>query len=79
MGAEYPPARPPTPASRLIMREDGAEALEYGARAMTRTEAVTALQALGFQKTAAYKALSPEGRFGELLEHTLDGLIEWKG
>jgi len=56
-----------------------AEALEYGEHAMTRTEAVAALQELGFQKTAAYKALSQEGRFAELLEHTPDGLIEWKG
>jgi hypothetical protein len=56
-----------------------AEALEYGEHAMTRTEAVATLQTLGFQKTAAYKALSPHGKFGELLEHTPDGLIAWQG
>lgn len=64
---------------RRVMREDLAEALEYGAHALTRQEAVAALQALGFQKTAAYKALSPDGKFAELLEHTSDGLVEWKG
>ncbi len=74
-----PPTYQPRAASRRVMREDVAEALEYGGRALTRAEAVAALQALGFQKTAAYKALSPDGRFSELLEHTLDGLIEWKG
>jgi hypothetical protein len=73
------PTAPPNAAKRRIMREDLAEALAYGARSMTRQEAVAALQALGFQKTAAYKALSPDGRFRELLAVTPDGLIEWKG
>ena len=71
--------RPMKAAGRRVMREDVAEALEYGARALTRLEAVAALQALGFGKTAAYKGLSPDGRFGDFLEHTPDGLIEWKG
>ncbi len=62
-----------------IAREDLAEALEYGARMFSRKEAVNALQDLGFRKTAAYKALSANSKFGSLLEFTPDGLIEWKG
>jgi hypothetical protein len=73
------PARQPKAASRRIVREDLAEALEYGARSLTRGEAVAALQARGYRKTAAYKALLIEGKFGDLLEYTPDGLIEWKG
>lgn len=65
--------------SRRVTREDLAEALEYGTRSMLLGEAVAALQALGFGKTAAYKALSVEGKFCELLEHTQDGLVEWVG
>lgn len=74
-----PLAPPPVVGNRRITREDLAEALAYGARSMTRQAAVAALQALGFGKTAAYKALSPDGRFAEFVELTPDGLIEWKG
>ena len=70
---------PPKAAMRRIMREDLAEALAYVAQSMMRQEAVAALQALGFQKTSAYKALSPDGKFADFLEHTPDGLIEWQG
>jgi hypothetical protein len=73
------PQTQPIARAKRVCREDLAEALEYGERAVTRQEAVNALQNLGFKKTAAYKALSPSGRFGELLEYTPDGLIEWKG
>src|SRR5262249_8076360 len=66
-------------AARRITREDMAEALAYGARSMTRQEAVAALQALGFRKTAAYKALSADGKFSGLVEHTPDGMVEWRG
>jgi hypothetical protein len=64
---------------RQVTRDDLAQALAYGARSMTRQEAVAALQALGFKKTAAYKALSENGRFADLIEHDADGLIEWRG
>ncbi len=64
---------------RRITREDVAEALGYGGRPVPRADAVAALQALGFKKTAAYKALSPEGRFADLLELSSDGSIEWIG
>jgi hypothetical protein len=77
--AEVESDAPLRTAKRRIKREDLAEALAYGARRLTRQEAVAALQALGFKKTAAYKALSPDGRFGAFLEHSPDGLIEWQG
>jgi hypothetical protein len=73
------PSRQLKSTSKRITREDLAEALDYGARSMVLGEAVAALQALGFGKTASYKAFSPDGKFGELLEHTPDGLVEWRG
>jgi hypothetical protein len=81
--AAPPPAVRPvatvTPAAKRIRREDIATALDYGSRSVPRSEAVAALQALGFHKTAAYKALSASGRFAEFIEIAPDGLIEWKG
>jgi hypothetical protein len=65
--------------ARGASREDLAEALGYGARRLTRKEAVGALEAMGFRKTAAYKALTLDGKLGDLIEVTPDGLIEWKG
>jgi hypothetical protein len=82
------PARPaPVPSTvpvfsasaRRVTREDLAEALAYGERAFTRKEAVAAIEALGFRKTAAYKALSADGKFGSLIEFTPDGLMAWRG
>ena len=68
------------PASvKKVTRDDLAEALAYGAKPLTRKEAVAALETLGFRKTSAYKALSPEGKFGSLIEFTPDGLVEWRG
>ena len=78
---QIPPQSKPLRATapRRITREDMAEALGYGARPVSRADAVAALQALGFKKTAAYKALSPEGRFADLLEFSSDSSIEWIG
>ena len=67
------------PPANKITRYDLAEALAYGVRQFTRKEAVAALESLGFGKTAAYKALSPAGKFSSLIGFTQDGLIEWKG
>ena len=67
------------PKAKRIMRDDLAEALAYGAKQFSRKEVVTALAALGFRKTAAYRALSPGGKFGNLIEFSPNGLIEWKG
>lgn len=64
---------------KRVTREDLAEALAYGARKFTRKEAVEELETLGFRKTAAYKALSADGKFAALIEFTSDGLIEWNG
>jgi hypothetical protein len=77
--ASKPQSPRPIAPARRIMREDLAEALAYGERRLTRKEAVGALEALGFRKTSAYKALSPDGRFGSLIEITPDGLVAWNG
>jgi len=54
MRDEYtPPAIKPATKARRVMREDMAEALAYDAKGFTRKEAVAALEALGFRKTAA--------------------------
>jgi hypothetical protein len=76
---DAPPLSTPTLAAKRVTREDLAEALAYGERAFTRKEAVVALEALGFRKTSAYKAVSPNGKFASLIEFTPDDLIEWKG
>ena len=66
-------------APKRITREDVADALAYGAKRLTRKEAVVALEALGFRKTSAYKALAEDGKLASLIEFASDGLIEWKG
>ena len=71
------PVKQPLPAKgRTITREDLA-AIFNGARGLTRTAAVSALKALGFGKTAAYAALSPDGRFSAWLRCAPDGIITW--
>jgi len=50
-----------------------------GARSLTRKAAVAALKSLGFGKTAAYEALSADGRFVSWLQIAPDGTITWKG
>jgi hypothetical protein len=45
----------------------------------TRTGAVAALKSLGFGRTAAYDALSADGRFASWLQVAPDGIITWKG
>jgi hypothetical protein len=47
------------------------------ARTLTRTAAVAALKKIGFGKTAAYAALSPDGRFFAWLQFVPDGIITW--
>jgi len=54
-----------------------ATAFHHGARKLTRTNAVAALKTLGFGKTAAYAALTPDGRFAACLQCTPDGIITW--
>lgn len=62
---------------RLVTREDLANVFRQGW--LTRPEAVAALKRLGFSKSAAYEALSEEGRFAFLLHFAPDGLIAWRG
>jgi hypothetical protein len=70
---------PPLPFKRnVIMREDIADAFQHGARSLTRTAAVAALNKLGFGKTAAYEALLEDGRFSAWLKFAPDGMISWK-
>jgi hypothetical protein len=71
---------PPLPAikKKFVTREDLATVFQRGARALTRTAAVAALKNLGFGKTAAYDALSPDGRFSAWLQCAPDGVITWK-
>lgn len=66
------------PPRKTIMREDMANIFNRGARALTRKAAVAALKVLGFGKTAAYGALSPDGRFAAWLQFAPDGIITWK-
>jgi hypothetical protein len=71
------PVRQPVPGKgRTITREDLA-VIFNGARGLTRTAAVSALKAVGFGKTAAYAALSPDGRFSAWLQCAPDGIITW--
>jgi len=74
------PAQAPFSAAKrkLIMREDMAKIFRYGARNLTRKEAVVALIGLGFGKTAAYEALAINGRFASWLKIAPDGIIDWK-
>lgn len=75
-----PDPQPPfTDARRNVTREDLSAIFKNGTRTLTRPAAVTALKELGFGKTAAYKALSMDGRFASLLRFTPDGIIAWKG
>jgi hypothetical protein len=63
---------------KFIMRKDMEIAFRHGARGMTRTEAVAVLNGLGFGKSAAYEALSVNGRFSAWLQFAPDGMITWK-
>ena len=78
---DAPPAFRPSapPPARKVTREDLAESLAYGARGFSRKEAVAALVARGFRKTAAYKALAEDGRFADMIEFTANGLTWRKG
>jgi type IV secretory pathway VirB10-like protein len=82
--AAMPPAAPVAPPSvaprsrRNVTREDLATIFNNGTRGLTRTAAVAALKALGFGKTAAYKALSMDGRFAPCLQFSPGGSITWK-
>jgi hypothetical protein len=72
------PLNMPSQKRRIVLREDLAGIFRHGARSLYRIEAVAELQRLGFGKTAAYEALSPEGRFASWLKIAPDGIIAWK-
>jgi hypothetical protein len=75
--AQAPPLPPIK--KKFVTREDIATVFYHGARPLTRPAAVAALKSLGFGKTAAYDALSPDGRFAPWLQCAPDGIITWKG
>jgi hypothetical protein len=62
---------------KVITRKNMATVFHHGASALTRTAAVAALRNIGFGKTAAYAALSPDGRFSTWLRFSPDGIITW--
>lgn len=64
---------------RLVLREDLAAIFNNGKRPLYRVEAVVELQRRGFGQTAAYKALSPDGRFASWMHIAPDGVITWNG
>jgi len=63
---------------KTITRENMAAIFNHGARKLDRKAAVIALRAFGFGKSAAYEALSPNGRFSSWLHCAPDGKITWK-
>jgi hypothetical protein len=70
-------AAPKPVARRFVTRADLVTIFDNGKRALSRTVAVTALKRLGFGKSAAYAALSPDGRFSSWLFCAPDGIISW--
>lgn len=68
----------PQAKKKFVTREDLAAVFQRGARTLTRTAAVAALKRLGFGKTAAYEALSANGRFCAWLDFQPDGIITWR-
>jgi hypothetical protein len=68
---------PPPIKKKFVTREDLASIFQRGARALTRTAAVAALKKIGFGKSAAYDALSENGRFSAWLQFAPDGIITW--
>jgi len=72
------PLNMPSQKRRIVLREDLARIFQHGTRSLYRIDAVAKLQKLGFGKTAAYEALSPEGRFAFWLKIAPDGIIVWK-
>jgi len=73
-----PQAPPPPPVKKkFVTREDLANVFQRGTQSLTRTTAVAALKKIGFGKTAAYAALTPDGRFSAWLQFAPDGIITW--
>jgi hypothetical protein len=69
---------PPPVKKKFVTREDLAIVFQRGARSLTRIATVAELKRLGFGKSAAYAALTPDGRFTSCLKFASDGIITWK-
>jgi hypothetical protein len=68
---------PPPLKKNFVTRKTLGTVFDHGARALTRKDAVAILNRLGFGKTAAYAALSENGRFSAWLRFSPDGIITW--
>jgi hypothetical protein len=66
------------PAEKKFISRQDMEQIFAGGRGLTRKSAVAALIALGYGKTAAYKALAINGRFASWLQFAPDGIITWQ-
>jgi hypothetical protein len=77
--ARIQPDIQPLARKKGITHEDMAKVFSGGARGLTRMAAVSALKTSGFGRTAAYDALSPDGRFSAWLKCAPDGLMTWIG
>ena len=73
-----PPVVLPPAVKKTITRPDMRTIFNAGKRSLSRLEAVAALKRLGFGKTAAYTATSPDGRFSAWLVFASDGIIYWE-
>jgi hypothetical protein len=69
---------PPPIKKNFVTRKTLASVFDHGSRKLTLTAAVAALKNLGFGKTAAYAALTPDGRFSTWLRFAPDGIITWR-
>lgn len=77
---DIPTVKTEIPANRrnLITREHMAAIFDQGKILLNRKTAAELLKELGFGKSAAYEALSPDGRFSAYLYDTPDGMISWE-
>jgi hypothetical protein len=72
------PVFAPPVKKKFVTREDLAIVFNRGQQSLSRTAAVATLKSLGFGRTAAYAALTPDGRFSTWLHFASDGIITWK-
>lgn len=66
---------PPQIKKKFVTREDLATIFRRGERGLTRAAVAAALKKIGFGKSAAYAALSENGRFSAWLRFAPDGII----
>ncbi|HTX21425.1 MAG TPA: hypothetical protein VMD27_06170 [Candidatus Aquilonibacter sp.] len=67
----------PQAKKKFVTWADMVVIFQHGERALTRPAAVSELKNRGFGKSAAYAALTPDGRFSAWLKFAPDGIITW--